>query len=142
MENPIANFDDHFAPIGRDGFIEELRHRLSNKERIWNIECDGSVAGYLGYMPITYRLGSLHGVCVFKSFQRRGIGTLAIKLLTQHLFSIGVEKIMASFFSDNEPVFKVLVGAGAVQEGYLRNHSVRSAVPLDMRLVAFFKEDA
>jgi len=72
--------------------------------------------------------------------ERCGHGIEAMRQFLDMLFSTGVEKIAAGYFADNLRVRAFLRKLGAEDEGYLKAHTVRNGERIDMRQVAFHKE--
>lgn len=140
-EFPQFNFDDS-GPSSPEEFREEIAHRMLRQERIWKIVYGDRIAGYIGFMPVTERLGSFHGICLFREFHRMGIGRRSVEIVSKQLFSEGVEKIMASFFANNPAIYCLFMKIGAIQEGYFTRQTTQNGVPIDMRCVALFKEES
>lgn len=138
LEFPLHNFDD-YGPQSFSDFAEAMEER-SKTERTWGITSEGQLCGIVAYLPYTPRSGTFHGICFSKSVHGTGIARRAVKQILAELFASGVQKISASFFADNQQVHRFLAGLGAVDEGLMRQHTVRGGIPIDMRLTAFFKE--
>jgi|SRR5579864_8788951 len=137
-EFPLANFDD-YGPNNLAEFVEEMADR-SLRESSWIVLADGDPVGYVGYIPITQRLGTFHGICFTKRVHGSGVAHEAIASILRDLYRLGVEKVAASFFSDNLRVGRFLTSLGAVDEGLLREHTLRNGEKMNMRVMAFFKE--
>jgi RimJ/RimL family protein N-acetyltransferase len=139
QESPEHNFDD-YGPRTLAEFEEEMAQRLERGERTWAVQDSGQLCGMIGYLPMTPRWGCFHGIC----FARRVCGTsttrLAVARVIHELSGSGVEKISASYFATNLRVRRFLEDLGAVDEGYLSKQTLRDGKPIDMRLVAIFKD--
>ncbi len=135
---PDNNFDD-YGPRDYESFSRDLKQRIAT-ERTWLALRDGEPCGIIGYLPITPRMGSFHGICFDKAVHGYGTAKAAVSMVIEELFDSGVEKICASFFLENERVFNFLSGLGSRTEGILRKHTLRHGVPIDMRQVAIFRD--
>ncbi len=95
----------------------------------------GSIIGYAAFLPQSPICGIFHGFCIAPGFRNQGIGKRALEKITANLFASGYKKIIASFFADNTPVFKLFRSVGFKQEGYLTEATMRDLEPVDMRLM-------
>ncbi len=138
LQFPDNNFDD-YGQQEFDTFARELKRRFL-AERTWLALRDGQPCGIIGYLPITPRMGSFHGIAFDEAVHGDGTAKAAVSMVIQELFGSGVEKICASFFFENERVFNFLSGLGARTEGILRKHTLCHGVPIDMRQVAIFRD--
>jgi len=136
-ECPESNFADD-APTTFAAFATEIEQR-QRLERTWGIVVDDEPAGYIGYLPITTRLGSLHGICLAGAVCHRGLGKIALTQALESVWASGVEKVCATFFNDNLAVSAMLRRVGFCEEGLLVDHVVRDGQPVSMRIVAMFK---
>lgn len=109
-------------------------------ERSWGVLVDGKLCGIVAYLPYTPRSGTFHGICLAKTVHGSGLAQRAVKDVLAELFASGVEKVSASFFAANQRVRKFLAGLGAVDEGLMKRHTLQHGTPIDMRLMAFFKD--
>jgi RimJ/RimL family protein N-acetyltransferase len=139
QESPERNFDD-YGPRTFAEFEKEMARRLERGERTWGAEQDGRMVGIIGYAPITSRWGCFHGICFAKAVCGTAVTRIAVGRVLRELFDSGVQKVSASYFADNLRVARFLSDLGAVDEGYLRKQTLRDGEPLDMRLVAIFKD--
>jgi RimJ/RimL family protein N-acetyltransferase len=136
---PAANFDDQ-GPKTRADFELEMARRQACGELFWTVEYGKRAVGVIGIAPISARLAMFHGVCFDRSVHGTGIASQAIRAVLDELFGQGFDKVSAAYFADNTRIHKLFQRLGARNEGYLRAHTVRAGKPLDMRLIAFFKE--
>lgn len=132
-----SNFDD-YGPRSADEFVSLTASKSSLMT--WGIELDGVPSGLIGFQPITSRLGMLNGVCFRKAAHRTGGPDLAFKRVLDALWGIGIEKVSATYFADNDHARRFLARHGAEDEGLMKSHTMRSGVPTDMRLVAIFRK--
>ncbi len=140
-EHPEHNFDDYGSKTC-DEFVQEMLKR-SEMESSWGVlDGDGNLCGIVGYLPLTERLGTFHGICFADRVCGTAITHQAIESILNQLWALGVEKISASFFADNERIHRFLQAHGAVDEGLLRKNSMRNGLPIDSRVVAIFREDS
>lgn len=139
QEFPERNLDD-YSPQTGDDFIMAMFGQLETV-RSWGVEKDGQLVGVINYQPMTARNGIFKGICFTKRAWGRETTEKAVRMVLTQLFSEGVEKVAAIFFADNHKILRFLVDLGAVEEGYLRNQTMRGGVPINMRLFAIFKED-
>ncbi len=135
-EFPENNFDD-YGPQDYRTFEIAMTER-AGIERTWAVMQDCIPVGIVAYLPFTPRSGTFHGICFSKAVHGTGLAQWAVSQVLAELFASGVEKVSASFFSSNERVARFLAGLGAVDEGFLRKHTLRNGIAIDMRLMAFF----
>ncbi len=137
-EDPSANFDD-FGPKDAESFELEMTGR-SQRERTWGVMADDAPCGAIAVLPVTPRLVQTHGVVFASSAHGRGVAREALKQVLCELWAGGVEKVSATYFSDNPKIRRCLAALGAVDEGRLIAHTVRGGIPIDLQMVAFFRE--
>jgi len=82
----------------------------------------------------------MRGILFARHVHGQGVARQAVSRILNGLFDDGIEKIGAAYFADNYHVDRFLKNLGGVQEGYLRAQTMRAARPVDMRLVAIFKD--
>lgn len=161
MEYPSANLDD-YAPKTSKECLQALQYRFGvrdedgtavggendNPERSWAIYVgegpaypyDGTKpCGLVGYLPMTPRLGVLHGILFSQGKIGREDRRAALGQIISELFGSGVEKISASYFASNRKVHKFLEDLGFIPEGIFRKHTLQNGVPIDLIQVALFK---
>lgn len=139
QEYPECNFDDA-GPRTFEVFRDEVAKRRQSGELIFGVELGGELCGLIGVNLGNGRVAMFHGICFAKRVHGQGVASQAVRELISNLWEIGYEKVQACFFADNGRVHEFLLDLGAIEEGYLRRHTVRGGRPLDMRLVAFYKE--
>lgn len=137
-EHPASNLDD-YGPQTIEAFVTEMRGR-GEREFTWAVLQNGRPVGCVGYLPLTPRLGTFHGICFSRSVGQRELKLQALQRIIGELFDSGVEKICASFFSDNLRIAVFLSDLGFHGEGLLKKHTLRNGQPVDMTMVALFKE--
>jgi len=138
-EFPAANLDD-FGPKDEADFIE-MMHERAVKEKTWAVYHDGALCGIVSYLPVTKRDGMFHGICFTQSVHGKGVAKAAVYSVLQKLVRSGVDKVSAGFFADNPRVHRFLASLGGIDEGLLRRQTVRDGIEIDIRLIAFFKEN-
>ena len=139
-EFPGSNFDD-YGPRSKAEFAVSVAERVRGGELIVTVLADEQPVGLIGYMPITERLGSFHGICFAKRVHGTGVAKRAVEMFLADLFSAGVEKVVATYFADSVNVGRLLQSVGAVEEGLLRRQTLRDGKPIDMCLIAIFKPE-
>lgn len=139
-EFPSYNMDDYgpkdFAEF-REGMVKRMRGEI-----VCGVTYKDALVGIIGFAPITARFGMFHGICFSRAVHGKHICSKAVRTFMAKLFSIGVEKIGATYFADNRRVRRFLLSLGAKDEGYLSRQTVRKGKPVDTYLVAFFKESS
>lgn len=133
-----ANFDD-YGPRDFNAFEVEMRRRLAAGERTWGVREHRDLVGIIGYLPITPRLGTFHGICFDSLVHGSGIPQESVRAVLAQLWSAGVEKVCASYFMHNLRVHRFLKGIGAIEEGVFRAQTLQNGKPVDMRSVALFR---
>lgn len=139
QEFPSANFDDYGANQESD-FIEQIKDRMK-REVIWGVTKESRLCGIVAFLPITNRMGTFHGICFAKGHCSFIEKRRAVQGVIDSLFSLGIEKICATYFSDNVKIDRFLADLGAIEEGVLRKHTVRGGVLVDMKQVAIFRKE-
>lgn len=139
QEYPAANFDD-YGPKDAETFLIEIERRIEVGERLWGVRKDGGLCGAIGYQPLSPRCGMFHGIVFPKGRLTRTEKRAAVSLLLTDLFASGVEKVSATYFADNLKIHQFLKDLGAVGEGLLRKQTLRGGLPVDLRLIAIFKD--
>jgi RimJ/RimL family protein N-acetyltransferase len=138
---PLNHFDDG-GPRTCDEFAGTIAERLAHGERLYGVFDDrGELVGAIGMAFLSPRAAMFHGISFDRPAHGTGIAQRAVAAILDELFRSGIEKVSAAYFADNERVHRFLKKLGAVEEGYLRRQTRRGGVPVDMRLVAFFKEE-
>jgi|ERR1051325_1369682 RimJ/RimL family protein N-acetyltransferase len=137
---PENNFDD-FGPKNFGEFESEMIRRMS-VEKTWGVRKDGVLCGIIAFLPLNYHVGTFHGICMSKAVHGTGTAKRAVRTVVDEIFQSGVMKISASYFATNSKVEHLLLSLGAQYEGTLLKQTVQNGQPIDMRLVAFFRNDA
>jgi len=109
----------------------------------WFIRVEGRVAGSvslknvspsMGYGEIGYGVGAAH--------QRKGIGTAAVKLLVEKVFSeSALRRLMAYVHEENQASRRLLEKLGFQEEGLLREHYLIQGVPVNEVLYGLLKRE-
>jgi len=136
-EFPANNFDD-YGPRTLEEFLAVMEERAS-QEFTWGVLYEGELCGIIAFLPLTERTGTFHGICFTRSVHGKGIAKEAVGQVIEELFASGIQKIQAGIFADNIRVARFLTGLGAVEEGLLREQTMRGGIAVDMQLLAIFK---
>jgi len=146
-EFPRANFDD-YSPKTFEEFQVEIFQRMQPdssgrvREFIVVALLDGKPIGFIGYRPITERLGTLHGICFSKAVHGKGHAAFAVRNLINAIMKDGkVQKIEANYFKDNARIKKFLRKLGFEHEGTRFDHTLRQGKPIDVSLVALYRRN-
>lgn len=139
MQDSRAQSLDDYGPQTPDALAVELTRRRRD-ECLYGVTMDGQPSGVIGVCPVTNRLAMLHGVLFAKEVRGTGVARAAMRHVLDSLWARGIVKVSATYFADNGRVRAFLKRLGAVDEGYLRAHTMRDGKPIDLRLVAFFQE--
>lgn len=135
---PRNNFDDS-GPEHYGNFVKSMRQRWEHGETHYAVEHEGERVGFIGFLPVTSRLGFFHGICFAQHVHGKGIAKEAVRRVIEDRFEYGFEKIGASYFADNTRIHRLFQKLGATTEGYMKRHTVRQGQAIDMRLIAFYK---
>ena len=139
-EFPLNNFDD-FGPKSEEDLMVEFTRRAHRGEYTWTAYVDEQPAGVIGFAPFSPYCGSFHGICFAKEWHGKGVARKAVSLALNEIFDMGFQKVSAALFRDNLRVRNFLHNLGFRPEGMLVKQTLRGGVPMDMVLVALFKED-
>ncbi len=135
-DQPPETEAGHFA------WIEGL---LSDPDRRgWIVTHNGAPAGFLMLSGLTNcnRRAEWGWYIGDPDARGRGVGRAAQALGLDKAFDgLGLEKIWAEVFADNEAALKAHATAGFRREGYLRAHALKDGVFRDVVLVAILTEE-
>ncbi|AHI01504.1 hypothetical protein GCM10010174_08940 [Kutzneria viridogrisea] len=107
----------------------------------------GEPLGKVNWLPVTYgRTLSCHawniGIGLVAAARGRGVGTLAQRLLVEHLFATTeLDRVEADTDVDNLAEQRALEKAGLRREGVLRGAQLRGGVRRDMVKYGVLRED-
>jgi ribosomal-protein-alanine N-acetyltransferase len=128
---------------------KELKHSIKNmsrkkpSEEMFAIVVGGKVAGFIWLTEISYgflKHKASIGYGLHKDFRGRGIGTKAIKLITDYAFKKYKLKRMSTFTRTfNKASARALEKAGYKLEGILRKNKFKDGKYLDDMLFAKVK---
>lgn len=133
---PERTMDD-FWKKEFDSFCHELTRRGKEEYTCAVIE-NGVPVGFIGFMRLTPHVGTLRGVCFTKEVHGNGTAVRALRSVLQQHFDEGVHKIMAFPFWDNLRARAFYKKIGAVDEQFLREHTLRGGKLTDMSMLSFF----
>jgi len=140
QEFPLANFDD-FGPKSVADLVIDVQRRIARGERVWVAWRNCAPIGIIGYAPVNSYCGMFHGICFAEEWHNTGVAQAAVGKVIDEIFATSQQKISASFFRDNERVHSFLHGLGFTFEGLMTRQTLRGGKPVDMLLLALFKED-
>jgi RimJ/RimL family protein N-acetyltransferase len=130
--------------------IEDARRFLlanveTNPPRNFAIEVDGETAGGIGFVQNTdvERVGAEVGYWLGRRFWGRGVATVAVRLLSRHLFATNDElrRLYALPFATNLASARVLEKAGYTLEGTLRQSAIKEGAVLDQRMYSILRHE-
>ena len=120
-----------------DDFAETWLRRYEDRDReAFAIVDDGEFLG-LAFAPLIEREARTVelGYVVAPSARGRGVGTEALRLLTEWVFStLGAERIELLIGVDNEASKRVAERCGYVREGVLRSHYFKQGLRQDTEI--------
>ncbi len=118
---------------------------LANPDnRGWIINRNGAPVGFLSLTGLTdcNRRAQWGWYVGDPDSRRRGVGRAAEALGLDKAFDeLGLEKVSAEVFADNEAALKAQAAAGFRREGYLRRHAFKDGEFRDVVLLAILAED-
>lgn len=139
QEYPDANLDDT-GPKGRGDFVCAMLRRRRQGEQTWCFWHGDQPCGIVAFLPLTERVGTLHGVCFSQGHLPRAEKLSAVRSVLCNVFAQGYVKIQASYFSSNHKIAAFLKDLQFREEGLLRRQTTQHGVPVDVQQVALFKE--
>jgi len=142
------NLRDAFPyPYGREdaeGYLTKVLADASPTS--FAIECDGRIAGGIGYVPGSdvERVGAEIGYWLGVQYWGRGIATAALRAVTDHAFAVHshLQRIFAVPYTTNRASARVLEKAGYTLEGTLRRSVLKDGRLLDQWMYARLRESA
>lgn len=138
QEAPDLNLDDS-GPQTAEAFADELTRRL-HTEWVWGVTWQDQPVGAIGVALPTARVAWFHGIVFTQAVHGLGVSQTAVLDVLGGLWDLGVAKVSASYFADNVRVGRFLSRLGAQPEGLLKQQTTRHGQPVDLQLVAFFRE--
>jgi RimJ/RimL family protein N-acetyltransferase len=136
---PTQSFDD-YGPQSLEEFRMELAER-NRTEHTWAVTAAGVPVGFVGFQWTSDRTGMMRGIVFAPWVHGRGVARNGVRAVLHELFSAGCEKVSATYFSENKQIDRFLKKLGAVEEGLLRQQTLQGGRPIDMRIVAIFREN-
>lgn len=136
-EDRRANFDDE-GPRTYAAFFTTMTVRAAH-EWTWLVLQAGVPVGAIAFLPVTRRMGTFHGICFRQLSCGTGVARLAVVQVLRALWDRGIDKVCASFFSDNRRVRRFFEKLGAEEEGRQVRHTCREGALIDVSLVALFR---
>lgn len=126
----------------REALLKRLREASSDvadpraKSFRWMVEADGRVAGTVSAREFSRAQGRIEvGYMLAEEYLGRGIGSRAVSLMLERLFSIPeLHRIWLTTTAENTASQALARKLGFVLEGVLREHSVVQGRRLDQQL--------
>jgi RimJ/RimL family protein N-acetyltransferase len=122
-------------------FIVHALHLSS--EKTWAIEINGVASGGIGVHPGegVERHSAELGYWLGRAYWGDGIATAAVRALVPHaLRELGLYRLQARVFADNQASMKVLERCGFVREAVLRRSVVKHERLLDLHIYAITRD--
>lgn len=139
IQMPDKSLDDSWPKNFED--VCRMFDARSETEYTCMVAENGTPVGFIGFQQLTPHLGSLRGVCFDQKVHGNGTALRALRAVLQQQFDHGIYKVMAFPFVDNPRAHRFYQKLGAVDEGILRNHTLRDGKMVDLHLMAFFAPD-
>ena len=126
----------------RESLLKRLRESCSDvtdphaKGFRWMVEADGRIAGTVSARELSRMQGRIEvGYMLAEEFIGRGIGTRAVTLLLERLFSIPeLQRIWLTTTGENLASQALARKLGFVQEGLLRGHCIVQGRRTDLQV--------
>lgn len=128
---------DDFSPKTLTEFITFYRAQ-AERAKTWAVYRDGELGGAITYEQVSPIVGTAH--CVFKkSFWGRKTTIPALQAAIGQMFEC-CTKLSLPVMDGNKAMLSLLRELGASKEGALEKHTLRDGKPVDLVLLALFKE--
>jgi UDP-4-amino-4,6-dideoxy-N-acetyl-beta-L-altrosamine N-acetyltransferase len=121
-----------------------LAFMADQDRRGWIINRDGQPVGFLSLTGLTNcnRRAEWGWYIADADARGRGVGRAAEALGLDKAFDeLGLQKVSAEVFADNEAALKAQAAAGFRREGYLRRHALKDGQFRDVVLLAILAEE-
>jgi RimJ/RimL family protein N-acetyltransferase len=108
------------------------------------IEYDGKVAGSIGafFHDDIYKINASLGYFVGQDYWGNGIGTLAIEMISRHLFcNFKINRIYAQPFENNTGSRRALEKAGFKFEALLRENIIKNGIIMNSCIYSYLREE-
>ena len=132
-------------PQAREAHQEAFEAFLADPDRRgWIINRNSQAVGFLSLTGLTNcnRRAEWGWYIADADARGRGVGRAAEALGLDKAFDeLGLEKISAEVFADNEAALKAQAAAGFRREGYLRKHALKDGQFRDVVLLAILAEE-
>jgi UDP-4-amino-4,6-dideoxy-N-acetyl-beta-L-altrosamine N-acetyltransferase len=135
-DQPPRALEEHQA--GFQAFLAD------SDRRGWIINRNGQAVGFLSLTGLTNcnRRAEWGWYIADADARGRGVGRAAEALGLDKAFDdLGLEKVSAEVFADNEAALKAQAAAGFRREGYLRRHALKDGQFRDVVLLAILAEE-
>lgn len=135
------NLRDRFPhPYTLDDAKAWVAHQLAQEgpTRNWAIEIEGEVGGGIGLdmAADVHRKDVNIGYWLGERFWGRGIATEAVRVVTEHAFTLDIDRVHAQVYAYNPASMRVLEKAGFEREGVLRKSIFKDGKTIDSVLYA------
>ena len=132
------------APKNRCELVEYVEAQNKSKDALfWRILLGDEHVGNLRASGLSgqHRRASI-ALIIGESLARgRSVGSTAIKMATDYLFSFGIYKVTAGMYEPNRASLGAFTKAGYHIEAELKHHFIWNGQPTNGILVACFKQD-
>ncbi len=135
-DQPPPLFEDHQRAF--EDFLADTDRKG------WIINRSGAPVGFLSLTGLTNcnRRAEWGWYIADADARGRGVGRAAEALGLDKAFDdLGLEKVSAEVFADNEAALKAQAAAGFRREGYLRKHALKDGQFRDVVLLAILAEE-
>ena len=123
-------------------FIQAMLNSDKDATYAFAIVFDGKVVGSIGVFRQNniHRLTAEMGYYIAEPFWGKGLGTDAIKQVSQYIFkNTDIIRIFAEPFAYNTASCRILEKSGFVFEGTLRSNAIKNGQIIDMKLYSLVK---
>lgn len=110
----------------RKEIMENIRNMNNKKAEFFTIEINGEAAGFFWIMDIVRRHKAIIGYGLKKEFRGKGIGTKALKMISNYAFNkYKLVRLWTKTRDFNKPSIRILQKAGFKYEGTMKKSNLR-----------------
>ncbi|MBW4522370.1 MAG: GNAT family N-acetyltransferase [Scytolyngbya sp. HA4215-MV1] len=106
---------------------------------LWVVECDGELAGWLGFQPFygrpAYCMTAEISLYIAPNYQRQGIGRYLLATAIERCPSLGIKTLLGFIFAANQPSLRLFKQLQFQQWGYLPAIAELDKVEQDLVIV-------
>jgi phosphinothricin acetyltransferase len=111
-------------PVTVESRLAWFQHHHPNQRPLWVIECDGEVAGWLGFQPFysarrAYDVTAELSIYIAPAYRRQGIGRKLLQHAIAYSPTLGIKNLVGCIFATNTASLRLFENFGFERWGLL-----------------------